>query len=415
MPLRNLLASPPFRRANERRFIGTRLSLTLFIALWGAPLAAEDGWKVYWKNGTHVESEDGELELTFGARIQVDFSSASGDDAIEQRFDLEGGSELRRARLFFEGTVYERFEFRAQYDFAGGDVEAKDVYVGIKDLPYVGGIRIGHLKEPFGLEQLTSSKYIVFLERSFTDDALSEGRNMGFLLHNQLHDDRVTWAVGAFRPSDGFGTSEDDVWNLTARVTGLPIYEDEGRRLFHLGLGVSQRSAPNDEFRIRTRPEAHLAPRFVDTGSFPADDASLVTLELATVRGPFWATSEITQADAAVPRGDGLDFSAFKVQAGYYLTGESRRFKTSTATWDRQKPNRNFVKGGGIGAWELALRYSQLDVTDQAITGGELDGMTFAVNWYPNPAVRAMLNFVRSELQGVGDADFLLVRVQIDF
>ena len=90
-------------------------------------------------------------------------------------------------------------------------------------------------------------------------------------------------------------------------------------------------------------------------------------------------------------------------------------FKTSTAAWDRQKPKRDFVRGGGPGAWELALRYSSLDANDAVITGGELEGITLAVNWYPNPALRAMLNLVQSDLNGVGDTEFVMLRFQVDF
>ena len=204
--------------------------------------------------------------------------------------------------LFIEGTIYDRFEFKVQYDFAGGDAEFKDVFMGIKGLPYAGGVRIGHFKEPFGLEQLTSSKYIAFMERSFTDDALNEGRNTGIMLHNQIMDDRLTWAAGLFRPSDGFGDSQDDVWNFTGRVTGLPIYADEGRRLLHLGLGVTQRSPVDDRVRVRTRPEAHLAPRFLDTGSFSADGVDAFNLEAALVHGPFWLTVEGVKAERRLAR-----------------------------------------------------------------------------------------------------------------
>ncbi len=64
----------------------------------------------------------------------------------------------------------------AQYDFAGGDADFKDVYVGLKKLPGVGTLKVGHFKEAFGLEELTSSKYITFIERSLPTEAFAPSR-----------------------------------------------------------------------------------------------------------------------------------------------------------------------------------------------------------------------------------------------
>ena len=42
-----------------------------------------------------------------------------------------------------------RWNSKAQYDFAGGTTKFKDVYLGLTDIPYLGKIRVGHMKEPF--------------------------------------------------------------------------------------------------------------------------------------------------------------------------------------------------------------------------------------------------------------------------
>jgi phosphate-selective porin OprO/OprP len=103
------------------------------------------------------------------------------------------------------------------------------------------------------------------------------------------------------------------------------------------------------------------------------------------------------------------------VQAGYYLTGEHRRYKTRAGAFDRQKPKSIFGKDGGKGAWEIALRYSTLDLNDGPVLGGKEDNLTLALNWYLNPATRLMINLVHADIADLGESDFLLARWQVDF
>jgi phosphate-selective porin OprO/OprP len=70
---------------------------------------------------------------------------------------------------------------------------------------------------------------------------------------------------------------------------------------------------------------------------------------------------------------------------------------------------------GGLGAWEVGVRYSQVDLNDSIVSGGELDDITIGLNWHLNPNVRVMLNYVRADLDDVGDADIFQTRFQVDF
>ena len=85
------------------------------------------------------------------------------------------------------------------------------------------------------------------------------------------------------------------------------------------------------------------------------------------------------------------------------------------APWSRQKPSDAWDKDGGSGAWEIAARFSSIDLTDGMVSGGEQDNITLALNWYPNPATRWMLNFVRADVDNLGEVDFILTRWQVDF
>ena len=64
---------------------------------------------------------------------------------------------------------------------------------------------------------------------------------------------------------------------------------------------------------------------------------------------------------------------------------------------------------------EVALRYSSLDLSEGILTGGEQSSITAALNWYPNPVTRLMVNYVLADVKDVGDVSAVVVRSQIDF
>jgi len=252
-------------------------------------------------------------------------------------------------------------------------------------------------------------------------ESFDEGRNAGVATHGR-RGDKLNWGFGAFYEADDFGKIvDDDRVNITGRAVFRPLYEDGGKRLVHVGLGISEKAIENQgAARFRSRSEAHFYGRLVDTSSLPVNGVFLTGLELATVVGRFWAAAELIQAEVDAPLLGDPTIGGFYAQVGYYLTDDHRRYKTSSGTFDRQKPNSVWDKSGGSGAWEIAFRWSSLDLNDSGFTGGSQDNLTLGVNWYPNPATRVMLNWVHAtaELQSLANevgGDFVVVRFQVDF
>jgi len=381
------------------------------------PPPAPDTMRAYWKDGLRFETADKNFQAHVGGRMQADWAFFTEDSGLANAVGrFEDGAEFRRARLLIEGLVYKQVEFRAEYDFAGGESTFKDVYTGLVDLPYVGGIRVGHFKEPFSLEELGSDNFIPFMERSLPN-ALSPSRNMGFMAHNTVLDDRLTWALGAFRDTDDFAVSQGDGgWGGTGRLAGQPWWADEGRSLVHLGVAASWRDPGENEARFRSRPEAHLAPFVVDTGTFDANGLSRIGGELAAAHGPVWIQSEYMAAATNGP-GPGRDVNGYYVQAGYFLTGENRPYRQEGAVFDRVRPRRPFLYGDnrGYGAWELAGRWSSLDLNSGAIRGGSVRDITAGVNWYLNPLTRISANYVFSDQLQLGDSQAFMMRFWFDF
>ncbi len=375
--------------------------------------------RVYWKDGLRLDSNNGRFKLRIGGRIHSDFGFFSADQALTDKVgDIKDGHELRRARLFMSGTIG-RVDYKADYDFGGGDADFKDVFIGLNKLPGLGKLKVGHFKEPFGLEELTSSNNVTFMERAITSP-FTPSRNTGIAFQNGVADGQMTYALGVFRDSDGYGNSSGDAGlSVTGRITGTPINGDDGRRLLHLGAAFSHQGVPTDTIRFRSRPPAHLTPRFVDTGSFSGRSYDLVGLEAASVSGPFSLQTEYVTANTDAEAVGDPTFQSFYVQGSFFPTGEYRRYKASSGAFDRVKPNTSLADGG-IGAIELAVRYSWMDLNDNvghsvSTQGGEMKSTTLGVNWYVNNNARVMWNYVHSTVENLGDAEGLQMRVKIDF
>ncbi len=380
--------------------------------------SSSNALEAYWKDGLRLKTADKNFQFKLGGRIMNDwtFFLSEDDDVKALVGDLEDGTEFRRARFYISGTIYDNLAFKAQYDFAGGDADFKDVYVGLKHVPVVGNVRVGHFKEPFGLEEITSSKYITFMERSLTS-AFVPSRNTGLMLYNHALDERLTWAAGVFRDTDNYGdNAEDGKYSVTTRITGLPWYEDDGKHLLHVGLAASHRDPDGDDVRYRERPGIHQCARLVDTGHFAADSVDLLGAEFALVYESASLQGEVMRSSVDAVGQEDPDFTAWYVMGSYFLTGEHRSYKRSSGAFSRVKPINDFRdEEGGIGAWEATLRYSHLDLDDAGINVGELGTITAGLNWYLNPNTRVMCNYVVGDLDNVGDTSALLMRFQIDF
>lgn len=365
--------------------------------------------RTYWKDGLRFESQDGDFNLKISGYLMHDWAWFSQDSDNKRAFgNQRDGTGTRRAKLDFSGTLHGRWFYKIQPDFEDESAGLSSVYMGVSGLPHVGSARIGRFKEPFSLERLTSSRYSTFMERASLTE-LAPGRNSGFGFNNYTLDERMTWALGLFQTT---GTG-DGHYGVTSRVTTLPWYAAEDK-LLHLGAAFSYRNV-DDLQSYSATPGANLADAFVDTGEFDVENVILFGGELAMVNGPFSLQGEYVLVDvddgASSPQ-----FSSWYVFGSYFLTGEHRPYSRRTGTFRRVRPKSSFLDGkGGTGAWEIAARYSAIDLSDGDISGGEENDITVGLNWYLNPNVRWMWNYVHANVKGAGNADIFQSRFQIDF
>ncbi len=145
-------------------------------------------------------------------------------------------------------------------------------------------------------------------------------------------------------------------------------------------------------------------------------------VELALVHGPLSVQGEFIQTFVdELEVNDAIGTGHFHGAYGfvsYFLTGESRRYIRGSGAFSGVSPKKNFsIKERTWGGWELAARYSYLDLDDGGveIEGGKLDNVTAGVTWYLNPIMKVMVNYVDTRRSGVGEANGFQTRFQVAF
>jgi phosphate-selective porin OprO/OprP len=389
--------------------------------------------------------------------VQVDYWTFDADEDFEAAIGDEWNTGLfvRRARLGVDMTILENTSMRIEYDFARGGANQNgitDAYVAVKDLQDCGvnvpDVYVGHFREPFTLEELTSNKYTTFIERALTGLAFAPGRNTGLMLQDTYASSRLLLQAGVFHAfsnswGDGIfsddGPSEfdgdQDGWATTGRAVYVPWYDCScpDCRNLHLGAAVSYRTDLRpDNLRFRTRPEVGFGPRVVDTGpDVVAEDLLMLGAEVAFVYDRFAVQGEYVMVDVGAPTQGDPVYWGFYAEASYWLTGECRNYERGQGRFGRVKVCRPFFcdecRGMGPGGWQVAARFSYLDLNDGdvAVRGGEVWDVTAGVNWHVNNHVRVMFNYVHSEASDVpvgagnvlndGTVDAFGVRVQAEF
>jgi phosphate-selective porin OprO/OprP len=401
-----------------------------------------------WENGLRFESDDGQFHLHVGGAGQVDSVWLVGPTSV---FAAPGGGTsgvgnaaatlLRRAVLQADGDIFGQFDYIVQFDFANASNENNgiqppsfgnltsspaplNIWMQVRDVPYLGNVRVGNQVKPIGLENNTPFTFLPFMERSDNMDAFygpfDNGYALGITARNWSESERATWQYGVYRPSTNvFGVALNKA-SYGGRVTGLPVYEDDGERLVHVGLGTFFGEVVQDEQRNRVRPLLRNAPGFAvpviaDTSEVPGSRQYTLAPEFALVLGPLtveaeWAGQWLTDAVAPgnVPQGTVFYHGAY-VQALYFLTGEHDHYLRREGAFGRQIPNEDYhVKKDdphrAFGAWQVGVRFGYVDLSDKAIQGGTVYDWTFGLNWYLNPNMKVQFNYVLEHRDQPGTA-----------
>lgn len=388
------------------------------------------------KNGRpSFESADGNFTFELTGRAHLDVGYYDQDDNSEANFGgLGNNMNFRRAIFGASGTLWKDFAYDLHFNFGdSGDEQNGVIYEAA--LHYIGidGVKlsIGAIQPKLTLDDSTSSNDITFIERAtaanlMTSIGAGDGRMaIGGTGNTDNFFAAAYYTMGSVGPG---GVTDGDTSNILGRLA-FATSPKEGPN-FHFGLsGTYAANLPGDAIRFRDRPELRVSPiRMIDTSTLAGDSALAYGPELAFNYGPIRAQGEyyVYSVDGLAGTPD-ADFSAYYLQASWILSGESYKYSMSKAAYSGVSPDNPFLAGGGMGAWELAARYSHADLNDSALPavdqGGEQDIYTVGLNWYPNKNVRFMLNYLHVDVEDQGNLgpnpdfshDAIALRTQFTF
>jgi phosphate-selective porin OprO/OprP len=439
-------------------------------------------------NGVTFETANKDFVSHIGFRFQLDNVYFDQDSRLRKTTaagginDLQDGVFFRRVRPSWDGTAYEIIEWNCELaleQVAHSVINYDEVWVGVKEIPFIGSVRIGHNKVPTGFEgdMVSSSKAMTFLERSMYTDAFYQNFATGIWVGNSILDQRATFSGMWYRQDNDNGINSDNnavsfqdgVYGYSGRLTALPIWESDGRCWLHVGASYTWRNAEKRddgagaqpptaqggvigprfvEFRARpqmrdaigdfgTAPLSGNSVRLVDTGKIQAESDQVFGTELCYVRGPFSVQAEYAWAsiNQAVIGGKTVGdqwFNGGYIQASYFLTGENRAYdrrlgrEASTYIASPYTPfyltrseNGNFL--WGRGAWEVAVRLNHLNLNNGLIQGGESDAIEAGVNWYLSNNLKIQFEYLHQDRYHMkapalpGDLDGFGIRTQFFF
>jgi phosphate-selective porin OprO/OprP len=378
-------------------------------------------------NELRLHLEQLKITSTIGALMEVDGAAYS----TTKNFDLANDIAVRRARIYAQGDsiLVFPFSYKVELGYVPHKFILNQAWISSEHIDYLGYVKAGVFQPPMGLDLITRSRDITFMEPASVLQALAPANEAGIQIGQPVLDQRATWTLGIFGNSsaisDEYGNNSRSYGNLISRLTCLPMEhlspgQPDENEFLHLGLSASVQYSTTSTVNYRSRPESYLAPHLIATDDIDADRAGTVGAEAAYVKGPLTIQSEFLDSLVGENSGANLNFYGFYASASWYLTGESRSYDRANGDFARLIPRSDFDfdKGGGWGAFEIAGRVSYTDLTDQDVHGGRMLLFMGGLNWYLNPHVKWMFNLGGgniSEAKRNGDILIFQTRIGIDF
>jgi phosphate-selective porin OprO/OprP len=341
-------------------------------------------------------------------KINLDANRFKGIYADNQQDDYQYDSQLRRARLTLKLPIFNSWSSKLQVAINEGDdtYEIKDLYLRYKGFD-VADIKIGKFKEPFGLENITSSANNPFTERAMSIFAI--GRNKGISFSNA--NSQYSWNIGAYDIQQNGKVKADADKAYTARATFSPT--NTPSNYSHMGLSYSKRDLQGVEYEIKTNGGVDSAINFIDTKNIATETIDKSGLELAWGRGPLSLQAEYQQLQInAIDALEDATYKGYYGQISYFLTADHRPYKKGRLS--------KVTPSSKKGAWELSLRKGNVQSVEIGIENNnnhiEVESTVLGLNYYHSSKIQLMLNAIDTDVSGISSADAgsaLSLRLQI--
>jgi len=380
--------------------------------------AAPSATQGRFREGFTWESGDKSSSLSISGRVHADYRNYSPDVVAADTFDM------RRAYLTTTGRMYDHITFDITGDFAQTTTPQLDVaWVNVAMTPWAQ-LRFGQFKMPFSLEELGSSRFLDFQERSLVNGLVPQKERGAMLWGTPAQG--VTYG---FAISTGQGKNNNDAVaaqaknDLIGRVAAnfSELFE-LGGSVLHLGASYTDGSLPAN-FGLSQRTEGR-GVTFFNTQAFSGTNVerTRMGIDTAIAWGPVKIQGEYATANYQGTSGSvdyGRDMNAYYGEILWLITGEKYADSYRGNTFGRIKPNSNYTAGGGgWGAFEVGFRVSSFDASDFNASNtsgtGQLAGTsggtprlmtptskatatTLGAKWILNPNFKFYLNYVHTK------------------
>lgn len=332
----------------------------------------------------NFDTDGGDLEVQ--GRIMVDyvyFEDVHNDGKRGSEWEIRRG----RVGVKHKSGKHWRAELELDINQSSDSTSISEGVVEYRGWQHANLV-VGRTKEPFGLENNTSSMNISTMERSMVTEAFKPGRNFGVMLEDDSQ--RHSWGLGVFRAGeDEFGL---DGYAATGRLTLSPV--NEPGKLLHLGISASLRDMQSNEYDINEPVEVNPGRKIIETRTIRADSINQFSLEGAFVYRQFSMQAEFMQQyvqelSAPGEKESSVGFSGYYVLASWFLRGGPRPYDGGSF----DEPEK--------GSWELVGRFSNIDLMDQE-TGARGDALVLGINHYVTGRLRLMFNVGRADIEHSG-------------
>ena len=408
-----------------------------------APATAAAGTHVTIDNARPtITSGDGKFSASIRALGQLDAAYYSQGHRARHLPaangpDLSSGSNFRRAYLGVQGKAFGDWSYNVNLNFGGSGGTESPGMIQALYIQYDGwnpvAIRIGAYPPPTGLEDATSAQDTVFLERSGPSDVIrnlvgGDGRNAATIMYAG----EEVFAAASYTAGK---VGDSAVFDEQGAVVGRASYTFKpganSRVVVSASLGDLFRPADVTALANSARNvNIQLAPeltvdsggiKLISTGAQDTDSVVYWGAEAAANVGGLYASGGYFSYHVnrrRTPLSD-FDFHGWLAQASWVLTGEARGWNIQNATYTAPKPDKPFdLDGGGWGAWEIAARYTDVDLNDRegsagspmplnGIRGGEQKIWSFGINWYPNTVIHFALDYQHIAVDRISTVDIV--------
>lgn len=354
------------------------------------------------RNGILVfESKDQSVKTWFDLRVNFDGAHYFDKNTMNA---LGDGLTIRRLRFAMKTVLYKHWTGEVDLNFAGGQLDVKDAFIGYRSDNHKYYFKAGYFKEPISMETTTTSRYQTFIEEPFMTE-FAPARQLGlnfskwdekYLIIGGVHfNDVENLEVTTYTQDINKASGTDEGYSLTGKAVFRPINKDN--KVIHVGVSASYRTPktswefPNT-YRVSLRDMTSISrKKFLDSDDIPnVESYVLLGGELAASYKNFKFASEYL--GTKINRKEGFEnyqASGLFASVSYLIFGGNYNYNSEEGEFTQVS------RGKEWGDIELALRYDYIDLNDTkaAIMGGSANGYTAGVTYHANPNVKFMLNY----------------------